>query len=73
MSWTLKIFYIKDAFKPEELVCSEHGIWKRGTIEKKLTKKERQHKIFQQQTSTQAHDYQVTIHKEIEEYTANTC
>lgn len=62
MSWTLKTFYIKDSFKPEELICSEHGIWmKRGTIEKKFNKKERQHKIFQQHTSTQEHHCQVTI------------
>lgn len=40
MSWTLKTFYIKDAFKPEELICSEHAMWmKTGTIEKKLKKK----------------------------------
>lgn len=66
MSWTLKTFYIKDAFKPEELLCSEHEVWmKRGKTEKKLNKKERQHKIFQQHTSTQEHsDCQVTIHKE---------
>lgn len=65
MSQTLKTYYMKVAFKPEYFICFEHGIWmKRDRIEKKLNKKERQHKIFQRQTSTQKHNRcQITIYK----------
>lgn len=45
------IHYMKDAFKPEYFICFEHRTWmQRCRIEKKLNKKERQHKIFQQHT-----------------------